>query len=736
MSARAETEVAPEVVAALRRVGGRRGRRVPYVQQMEAADCGAACLAMVLAYHGRQATLDETRAASGVNRGTDALSIVRGAEQFGLRGRGVRIELSDLRFLPPGSILHWDFNHFVVLDKVRRNAVEIVDPAFGRRNVPLDRFSRHFTGVALAFEPMDTFVATPPGKSKVWRYLAKLFAQPSLVARVLVTSIALRVLALALPILTAMVVDRVVPRGDQSLLFVIGGGVGVVLAFQALASLIRAHLLIELRTKLDTKMTFGFVSHLLSLPYAFFNRRSAGDLLLRVGSNTQIRDMLTSSLLSTLLDGALAVGYLVLLVLLSPVLAGVTVLTALLQVMVLLFSRHRYARLTAQDLETQSRAQSYLVQMLVGIETLKIAGAEDRALEQWANLYVDQLNVALSRSRMMAVVDALNSLLQSAAPLILLGAGTVLVLQGHLSLGTMLATTALATGFLGPVSSLMGSALQLQMLGSYVERIDDVLAAEPEQKTGMVAPPRLTGRIDVSHISFRYGPNDPLVVRDVTLTILPGSTIAIVGRSGSGKSTLAALLLGLHRPSEGRIVYDGYDLHELDHKLLRQQLGMVPQAPFIFGGSIRSNIALTDPSLPFDQVVAAARRACIDADIRAMAMGYESIVADGGATLSGGQRQRLALARALVHDPAVLLLDEATSSLDSTTERDVMDHLRELRATRIVIAHRLSTIVNADLIVVMQDGRVVETGKHDHLMRADGPYAKLVGDQTFKEELS
>ena len=287
--------------------------------------------------------------------------------------------------------------------------------------------------------------------------------------------------------------------------------------------------------------------------------------------------------------------------------------------------------------------------MLVGIETLKIAGAEDRALEQWANLYVDQLNVSLSRSRMMAVLDAVNSLLQSAAPLVLLGSGTLLVLNGHLSLGTMLATTALAAGFLGPVSSLISSALSLQMLGSYVERIDDVLATEPEQKTGMVAPPRLSGRIEVNKVSFRYGPNDPLVVRDITLAIEPGSTIAIVGRSGSGKSTLAALLLGLHKPTEGRIVYDGYDLGELDHKLLRQQLGMVPQAPFIFSGSIRSNnraVESVDAVRPDRR--GSAVKACIDGDIRVMAMSYETIVADGGATLSGGQRQRLALARALV----------------------------------------------------------------------------------------
>jgi ABC-type bacteriocin/lantibiotic exporter with double-glycine peptidase domain len=725
-------EVEPNLADALRKLGGRRGGRVPYIQQMEAADCGAASLAMVLGYHGRAVTLDEARQAAGTNRGTDALGIVRGAEAMGMRARGVQLEINDLHYLPPATILHWDFNHFVVLERARRHEVDIVDPAYGRRTIPMDRFRRHFTGVALVFEPAEGFVVTPAGRSKVWRYLMQLLSQPGLVSRVFVTSIALRLLALSMPVLTGMVVDRVVPRGDHSLLLVIAAGIGAVLAFQFLSSLIRSHLLIELRTRLDTKMTLGFVSHLLSLPYAYFNRRSAGDLLLRVSSNTQIRDLLTSSLLSTLLDGTLALAYLGLLFQMSWILALITFSAGFLQVIVVLLSRHRYAALTAQDLESQARAHSYLVQMLVGIETLKVAGAEERSLEHYANLYVDELNVSLSRGRLQAILDGVNGLLQAAAPLILLGTGAMLVIEGQLSLGTMLSATALSTGFLTPLSSLTASAMSLTQLGSYVERIDDVFGAEPEQRRGTgVAPPRLSGSIDLANVSFRYGSADPLVVRDVTLSIQPGTTVAIVGRSGSGKSTLAALLLGLHKPTEGRIIYDGYDLAELDHKLLRQQLGMVPQTPFVFSGSIRNNIALTDPQTSFEKIVAAARKAAIDADIRAMPMGYETIVADGGATLSGGQRQRLALARALLNDPAILLLDEATSSLDATTERAVMESLRKMRATRIIIAHRLSTIVNADTIVVMDDGRVVEVGRHQELLMRGGAYATLVADQTF-----
>jgi len=724
-----------DLEAALRRLGGERKRRVPFIAQLEAADCGAACLAMVLAYFGNAVPLERTRGIVGSTRGTDALTLANAATQFGLRARGVKLEVGDLHHLPRATILHWGLDHFVVLERVRGKGIDILDPAHGRRFIPNDRVRRHFTGVALVFEPVETFVATPAGRSKAWRYLGQMFAHRAMIARVVVTSIALRVLALALPILTAMVVDRVVPRGDHQMLAVVAAGIAVVLAFQMLANLIRSHLLIELRTQLDSKMTLGFLTHLLSLPYAFFNKRPTGDLMMRVASNTQIRELLTSSLLSTLLDGALAVGYLVLLFLLSPVLAGLTAGVGLLQVLVLLFSRFRYAALAAQDLETQARAQSYLVQMLVGIETLKIAGAEDRALEQWANLYVDQLNVALSRGRLQALLDSLNSLIQAAAPLVLLGVGALLVIDHQIGLGTMLATSALATGFLTPLSSLVASMLQLQMLGSYVARIDDVLSAEPEQVSGTaVMPPKLTGAIELHRVSFRYGPSEPLVVRDVSLVVTPGQSIAIVGRSGSGKSTLAALLLGLHKPTEGRIVYDGYDLAELDHRGLRHQLGMVPQQPFIFSGSIRSNITLSDPSLPFDRVIAAARRASIHDDIRAMGMGYDTPVADGGATLSGGQRQRLALARALTRDPAVLVLDEATSSLDATTEREVNENLRTLRMTRIVIAHRLSTVINADRIIVMDEGQIREIGTHDELLAKGGAYAALVADQTFGGE--
>jgi ATP-binding cassette, subfamily B, bacterial len=724
----------PDIVSMLASAQPRSRRRIPVMQQLGVADCGAACLAMVLAYHGRAVPLDEVSSAVGSTLGSNAAEIMRAAQRYGLRARGVEVSVDAVRYLPRGSILHWGFTHFVLLERARRSSVDIVDPAIGRRRMTHDRFRRLFTGVALIFEPTAEFVSTPAGPSRSRRYWSYLLAHRRILLRVIATSIVLRLFALSLPLLTAVVIDRVVPQGDHGMLAAIGFGAAIILLVQLSCLVLRSHMLTELRTVMDSQMTVSFVSHLLSLPYAYFNQRSAGDLILRVRSNSEIRELLTSSLLSTLLDGGLAVGYLVMLFALSPMLAALTVVLGSLHIAVLLATRKRFAQLASQDLETQARAHGQLLQMITGIETIKIAGAEDRALEQWATLYSDELNVSLARSRMLAITDAIDGVLRSAAPLALLGAGALLVIDGALSLGAMLATITLASNVLVPLSSLFENARQFQLFGSHIERLEDVLSAEPEQRPGVApSPPRLRGAIELQQLSFRYGAGAQLVVRDVDLRIEPGTMLAIVGRTGSGKSTLLSLLLGLYAPTGGRILYDGVDLASVDRRQLRQQLGVVPQNPFIFAGTVRSNIAIAEPSIGLDQVIAAARLACVDDDIRAMAMGYETPVAARGATLSGGQRQRIALARTLLTRPAILMLDEATSSLDATTERQILDNLRDVRATRIVVAHRLSSIAHADNILVMDDGRIVETGTHDELMAKAGVYAALFADQAVLE---
>jgi ATP-binding cassette subfamily B protein len=707
-------------------------RRVPCVRQMEAADCGAACLAMVLGYFGKSVALDELREMSGTDRdGINALSIVQAARAYGLRATGIRADLEDLQHLRPGSVLHWEFSHFVVFEGLTRKGARVIDPAHGRRCVSRDVMRRAYTGVAIAFEPTEDFDTTSSRAKGTWRYLSPILGRRADLARIVTASLLIRVLALGLPLLTAVVVDEIVPRGDRHLLLVLTVGVAAVVGYQFLTSLLRANLLVELRTRLDMGLTMGFVDHLVELPYAFFLRRSSGDLMMRMQSNANVREILTAGSISALIDGVFATLYLALLVVVSFPLALLVLMVAVLEVATMVLSWRRNQRLMSESLQTEAKTQSYAYELLAGIETLKASGAEHRAAERWGGLFTDQISVSLKRDRLSAAVDSVMSTLQTAAPLLVLLGGAYQVLAGTMTLGTMLGGAALAAGFLQPLATLVSTGLQLQLVGSYMERINDVLDAPVEQQDRRRrSVTRLAGHVRADDVSFAYGPLAPVVVRNVSLDVHPGQHVGIVGRSGSGKSTLAHLLLGLYPPTSGQIRYDGVDLADLDLASVRRRLGIVTQHPYLFASSIRENIALNDPSLPLDAVVEAAQIACIHDDVSAMPMAYETQLHDGGSSLSGGQRQRMALARALVHRPSVLLLDEATSDLDTVTEQMVYDNLASLSSTTIVIAHRLSTVRNADLILVMDEGEVVESGTHSELVEMGGAYQRLISAQS------
>ncbi|WP_224247949.1 peptidase domain-containing ABC transporter [Hyalangium gracile] len=705
-------------------------RRVPFVPQVAQVDCGAACLAMVLGYYGRTVSLDEIHVAAGLTiRGISARALLEAGKRFALIGRAAKVDLDELHLLPAGTVLHWEFRHFVVFERVVRKGVEVVDPSFGRRLVPMEQFGKSFTGIALLFEPSDEFKTGNSSKSS-GRYVRMLLQERPTLVRVAVMSLLLQLFSLALPSLTGAVVDRVVPNGDQTLLNILAAGMAALALFQFLSSLVRAHLLLHVRTLLDTRLTLGFLDHLVHLPFSFFQLRSAGDLINRLNSNSTLRELVTAGALSGLLDGSLVLVYLALLFAGSWQIALLAVGLSLLQVLVFAFSKGRQRDLMAKNLEVSASAQNYEVEMFAGIQTLKAMGLENRAVQHWSNLYVDVLNVTLERGRLQAITDSITSTLRMASPLAILTVGAMQVLDGEMSLGQMLALNALAVGFLTPISNLVSIGLQLQVVGSYLERVDDVMRAPREQQpSARRHTPKLLGSVQLENVSFRYGANSPMVVQDVSLRIEPGQFVAVVGRSGAGKSSLAHLMLGLYLPTGGVIRYDGMPLQDMDLQELRQQMGVVLQSPSLFRGDIRRNIAFADPTLPLEKVAEAAARAQVHEDIMAMPMNYETVLSEMGASLSGGQRQRLAIARALVHEPAILLLDEATNALDAKTERAVQDALAKLKCTRVVIAHRLSTIREADVILVMNQGKLVEKGRHEELMALGGHYAELVAAQ-------
>ena len=714
----------------LRRIGFGKRNTLPMIQQMEWTDCGAACLTMILGYHGKHVPLARIRDELGLARdGVSARNILEAGTRLGLVGRGVKVSMEQIDLLSEGSVLHWEFNHFVVFAGMRKGKVRIHDPAIGVRDIPLEVFADSFTGVALEFSPAPEFTKekSTGSMARLKRYGKELISEKKVFTRIVIVSLLLRCLALVMPLLTSVIVDQVVPRTDYNLLLVASLAVVFMVLFKAICDIMRTHLLIHLRTVLDIRSTLGFLDHLVKLPFAFFQQRSDGDLMMRLGSNGTVREMVTSKSLAALLDGSFVLLYGAIVFAVNSKLGFIVLGLVILEISVFVFARGHYRRIMAESLEKEAKSQSFLVQMLGGIETLKTSGTEQQAVEHWSNLYADGLNVTLRQASMDAKVDAIRTSIASIAPLLLLTVGAHSVMSGEMSLGTMLAMNSLATSLFGPLSALVESALDLQLARPHMDRVDDVLHTTPEQDlTKVTTPHEIRGNITAKNLKFQYSENMPLVVDDVSVDIPAGSSVAIVGPSGSGKTTMLNLLAGLYTPTEGKIFYDNKALSEMDVRGIRRQIGFVPQHPYVFGASLRENIALTRPDADLDEIMGAARVACLHDDIEDMAMGYDTPVSDGGASLSGGQRQRIALARAAIRKPAVMFIDEGTSALDNATEAQVIRNVERMRCTRITIAHRLTTIQNSDIIMVMVSGKLIESGDHDTLMNKRGAYYKLV----------
>jgi ATP-binding cassette subfamily B protein len=705
-------------------------RSVPVILGVTALDCGAASLAMVLGYFGRDVALEEVRQVLDVRQGTSAEQILRAARLFGLVGHGVRAELDDLDCLEPGTILHWEFDHFVVFEGLKGKRVRFIDPVAGRRELPVDAFGRSFTGVALILERAPDFQEASAQRTAFRRYLVEVLGDHGLWIRVLVSSLLLQVFSLALPFLTGTVVETILPRADHHLAWVVAVGLAVVVVSTFGAMLVRGLLLVFWRVRLDGRLSPGLLNHFLALPLDYFQMRMTPELSFRLSSTTALRDGLTGALLSGLLDGTLVLSYAALVLWIDPAMGAVVLALTALQAGVFMASWRRQRLNEAEELAARDKMGAVAHDILAGVETIKAQALEGRLLQQWMRYFARAQNAHVRKSTVSVWVEAIGGTLRLASPLVVLMLGAFQVMSGAMSLGTMLALNAVAAGLFAPVANLIQTAQQLNGLGRHVDRLNDVFSARPEPVGGDSTAAPLAGGLSLQGICYHYSDNASFTLRDVSFDCSVGEWVALVGRSGSGKSTLAKLIAGLYPPDSGHVLCDGQPVEALGLQHFRRQIGYVAQRPSFMGQSIRLNIANFDAAVPMERVYAAAQAAGIHDEILQLPMGYETALFNEAGTLSGGQRQRIALARALLRDPRILILDEATSALDALAERQIFDRLSKLGSTRIVIAHRLSTIVQADRIVVVDAGRVIANGDHASLLGTCPLYRELVTAQS------
>lgn len=700
--------------------------RVPFIEQMEQSECGICCLSMILAYNHCHVPLHELRERGGAGRdGITLLTLLKMAESMGMEGYGKRVEWKDLPTVQAPAILHWEGNHFVVLEKSKRGKTVILDPAIGRRVIADEELRTKYSGVVLCLSATERVIMNKP--KRVWgHYFRLLGKQPWLVTTIIVWSLWIQMLALISPITTRYLVDEIIFPNELQLMYGLGVGLACLTLVNFLFVFLRSRFLVKLQNSLDWQLMSSFYKHLLRLPYQFFQLRTSGDLIVRANSNMAIRDLLTTRTVTAILDGGLVLFFLIYMLDRSPLMTGWVVLVGVLQVAVLLSMSPVIKRLSQEQILKQTAASSSLIESLRGISVVKTEGIERHTYDKWAVLYQELLKTSMKRGMAEANVDSIVNGLRYMAPLLLLWLGAWQVVSYQMTMGEMFAFFSLALAFLTPLTSFITTINQMIVIGAYLNRILDIHEAKPEQdETTEFLPPSLQGNIELNQVSFRYHPYSQIVIRDVSLQIKAGQKIAIVGPSGSGKSTLASLLLGLYHPTEGKLTFDGIDLATLDKSAFRRQIGVVLQHTFVFNCSIAANISLHDPSIPMSRIVEVAKMAGIHEDIMQMPMKYQTLVSEAGTNISGGQRQRLALARALAHSPKIMLLDEATSALDTLTEKAVETNLSDLNCTRIVIAHRLSTIMNADLIVVLDEGQIVEQGTHYELVQRGGRYAEF-----------
>ena len=708
--------------------------RVPVIMQMEALECGAACLAMVLAYYRKWIPLEQVRLDCGVSRdGSNMKNIYLAARQYGLDVHGYRMEMDAIReqcTFP--CIIHWNFNHFVVLNGFQGDRAVINDPARGTVKVPIQEFSESFTGLCLCFEPGEDFQPSGRRKSVISFARKRLRGAGAAIAFVVLTTVISSLFGIINPMMSRIFYDRLLTGKASDWLYPFIGVMAALAVFQLAVSWAGAIYSLKLNGRMAIEGNASYMWKVLHLPIEFFSQRMTGDILLRQGTNASIAGALVSTVAPLAINTVMMVFYLVVMLRYSLVLTLIGLASLALDLLIARYLSNKRINLTRVQMRDEGKLASATLAGISMAETIKSSGTEAGFFRRWAGYQASVNTQSVRYQSLDARIGFLPELISSLANYAVLFGGVLLSIHGSFSLGMIVTFQGLLQSFMGPASTLISTGQTIQEMRTQMERVEDVMEYPEDPMLSDSAPSaeesyaKLKGDVEVRNLTFGYSRLGDPVIRDFSMHVRPGSRVAIVGRSGSGKSTVSKLITGLYKPWEGEILFDGKPITDISRGVFSGSVAMVDQDIVLFEDTIASNIRMWDTSIEEFEVILAARDAQLHDDILQRPGGYQAVLTENGRDLSGGQRQRMEIARVLAQDPSIVIMDEATSALDAKTEYEVMNAVRDRGISCILIAHRLSTIRDCDEIIVLDKGRIVERGTHAELYARGGVYTELV----------
>jgi ATP-binding cassette, subfamily C, bacterial len=741
----------------------RRRVKTPTILQMEAVECGAAALGIILGYYDRIVPLPELRRECGVSRdGSKASNMVKAARRYGLEAKGFKKELEKLQDLRPPYIVFWNFNHFLVVEGFGKQRVYLNDPATGPRTVSLQEFDEGYTGVVLVMEPSPEFVKGGHKPNITVALWSRLQGALGALFYCLIGGFFLAIVGLLIPVFSQVFVDEILIEQRLHWLRPLLLAMIITAIVQGLLTLLRLKYLRRLKIKLAVGMSSRFLWHILRLPVSFYAQRFAGEISDRTTINDQVADVLSGRLATTVIDTVMVIFYALVMVQYDWVLTLIIVIFAAINILVLQWISRKRVDANQRLIQEYGKAAGTSIAALQSIETLKASGLESDFFARWSGYYTKAINSQQELGATNQIFSVLPLLLSALSSVMLLVVGGLRVMDGHLSIGMLVAFQGLMYSFQSPVNNLVNFGTTLQELEGNLLRLDDVLdnpIEEPgsilrlpspvgdaarttalrasrsvtggaEEQLLSVYPstfvPKLQGYVELRNMTFGYSHLEQPLIENFHLSIKPGQRVALVGGSGSGKSTIAKLISGLYQPWTGEILFDGKSREQISQQLLTNSVAMVEQDILLFGGTVRDNLTLWDSTISDKSLIRACEDAAIADVILSMTGGLDAELIEGAANLSGGQRQRLEIARALVNNPSILIMDEATSALDAETEKIIDENLRRRGCTCIIVAHRLSTIRDCDEIIVLEHGKVVQRGTHQQLWQVDGAYSRLI----------